>query len=283
MYSTLISVSQLQALRSAQPVVIVDCRFDLAQPQAGHAAYRAGHIPGAVYAHLDEDLSAPKTAQSGRHPLPDPAQFAAKLGAWGIDRNTQVVAYDADSGAIAARLWWLLRWLGHDAVAVLNGGFRRWQAAGHPIDRDIPRPIAKSFQTQVRSNFWVGADQVAQLVKQNDWRVLDARAPERYAGAVEPIDPVAGHIPGASNYPFARNLDGDAQFLSAAELRTRFAQALGEVKSNRTVAMCGSGVTACHNLLAMEVAGLTGALLYPGSWSEWIRDPHRPVASGVQA
>lgn len=286
MYSTLISASELHSQLTQKSVswaaswVIVDCRFDLARPDAGRTAYRAGHIHGAVYAHLEEDLSAPKTAQSGRHPLPDPAQLATKLGAWGIDRHSQVIAYDADNGAHAARLWWLLRWLGHEAVAVLDGGFKCWQAAGYPVDQASPRLIGRLFQAQLRSNFFVGAEEVAQRVTQPDWRVLDARAPERYAGTVEPIDPIAGHIPGAHNYPFARNLSADARFLPAADLRTRFEQALGEVNSHHAIAMCGSGVTACHNLLAMEVAGLSGARLYAGSWSEWIRDPNRPIATG---
>ncbi len=282
MYSTLISAPQLQALPPTG-LAIVDCRFDLAAPEAGRAAYVAGHIPCAVYAHLDEDLSAPKTPVSGRHPLPDAAQLATKLGVWGIDRQTQVIAYDADSGAYAARLWWLLRWLGHEAVAVLDGGFKAWQTAGYAVETatDAPRPRVKSFQAQPRADRVVDAAEVERLRTLGDWRILDARAAERYSGQVEPIDPVAGHIPGARNYPFMRNLDAGGRFLPAAELRTRFAPVLDGTAGDRAVAMCGSGVTACHLLLALEVADLPGARLYAGSWSEWIRDPRRPVATGT--
>jgi len=278
MYSTLISAADLRTHLAS--FVVVDCRFDLAKPDAGEAAYAANHIPGAVYAHLDRDLSSPITPTTGRHPLPDTPVLAAKLGRWGIDNHTQVVAYDADSGMFAARLWWLLRWLGHERVAVLDGGFKAWQQAGLPTTATTPSPVPRAFSGTPRGDALVFADDVAALISNPAWRVLDARAPERYRGDVEPIDSVAGHIPGALNHPFALNLNANAQFLPPNELRSRLARVIGDVPSNQVIAMCGSGVTACHNLLAMEVAGLAGAALYAGSWSEWIRDPGRPVAKG---
>lgn len=287
MYSTLISTAELASqLFADNPLsienwVIVDCRFDLARPAAGQVAYAEAHIPGAVYADLNTDLSTAINAHSGRHPLPEPTSLARRLGDWGIDNDTQVIAYDADNGAFAARLWWLLRWLGHRRAAVLDGGFGAWTAAELPVSRDPPRPRRRFFQPHVAADLTVDAAQVAQYVRDPDWRVLDARAPERYAGSVEPLDAVAGHIPGAHSHPLSRNLAA-AHFLPAAELRQRFEQTLGAVRSDQVIAMCGSGVTACHTLLAMEIAGLHGARLYPGSWSEWIRDPARPVAKGLQ-
>lgn len=287
MYSTLISATGLAAQlftdtpRSVENWVIVDCRFDLARPAAGRAAYAQAHIPGAVYADLNTDLSAAVSTRSGRHPLPEPAILAECLGDWGIDNDTQVIAYDADNGAFAARLWWLLRWLGHSRVAVLDGGFGAWTTANLPLSHAPPQPRRRRFQPHVAPDLAVDAAQVVQLVRDPEWRVLDARTPERYAGTVEPFDAVAGHIPGAHNYPLSHNLAA-AHFLQAAELRQRFEQILGAVRSDQVIAMCGSGVTACHTLLAMEIAGLHGARLYPGSWSEWIRDRTRPVATGMQ-
>jgi thiosulfate/3-mercaptopyruvate sulfurtransferase len=285
MHSTLISVAELAGhlLRKSPPQwQVIDCRFDLLRPEAGRIAYRAGHIPSAVYAHLEEDLCSPKTTLSGRHPLPEPEQLAAKLGSWGIDNATQVIAYDADNGAHAARLWWLLRWLGHDQVAVLDGGFKHWQQAGLSISRDAPAPVKKKFHVRLRPELTVDVDEVMERVRQADWRVLDARAAERYAGEVEPIDTIAGHVPGAHNLPFSGNLDAEGRFLPEAQLRQRLSAVLGAVSSHHAIAMCGSGVTACHNLLAMELAGLPGARLYPGSWSEWIRDSARPVRKSPQ-
>jgi thiosulfate/3-mercaptopyruvate sulfurtransferase len=275
MLSTLTSPFALHA--QLDSVRVIDCRFDLARPDAGEAAYKASHIRGAVYAHLDRDLSSPITPTTGRHPLPDAEQFATTLGRWGIDSLTQVVAYDADAGMFAARLWWLLRWLGHQRVAVLNGGFKAWQQAGLPVTAEIALPEPKHFGGEPHNELWISAAEVAARVNDPNWRVLDARAPERYHGEVEPIDSVAGHVPGAVNHPFALNLNADAQFLSADELRARYAGVSGGAPPNQVIAMCGSGVTACHNLLAMEVAGLHGAKLYAGSWSEWIRDPQRSI------
>ena len=280
MSSTLFSPADLHA--QLDTVRVIDCRFDLAKPNAGEAAYMVNHVPGAIYAHLDRDLSSSITPTSGRHPLPDAHELAAKLGSWGIDSQTQVVVYDADNGMFASRLWWLLRWLGHERVAVLDGGFKAWQQAGMPVTTEIAPPAPKDFIGQPRNELWVSAADVAARVLEPKWLVLDARAPERYRGEVEPIDAVAGHVPGAVNHPFALNLNASTQFLSADELRARYEQVSGGAPPNQVIAMCGSGVTACHNLLAMEVAGLHGAKLYAGSWSEWIRDPHRPIAKGTK-
>jgi thiosulfate/3-mercaptopyruvate sulfurtransferase len=278
MYTAIISPEQLNAQLTS--IVVVDCRFDLADPNAGQRAYNAGHIPHALYAHLDRDLSSSISPATGRHPLPDPLALASTFGKWGIGPNSQVVAYDADTGMYSSRLWWLLRWLGHQSVAVLDGGFKGWQSAGLPISTDIPSPLPAKFVGQPHDEVVVSTAAVSELVKRNDWRVLDARAPERFRGDVEPIDTVAGHIPGARNHPFASNIGADGRFLASADLKQKFSASLGNVPIDHSIMMCGSGVTACHNLLAMEVAGMSGAKLYAGSWSEWIRDTTRPVAKG---
>lgn len=282
MFTTLISASELARHLDDPSWLIVDARFDLAKPQAGEEAYRAGHIPHSVYAHLDRDLSAPRSAETGRHPLPHPHEFENTLRTWGLTPNTQVIVYDADNGAFAARVWWLLRWVGHSAVAVLDGGIKAWREAGLAESPEIPQRTRSDFKARPNDALWLRASDVAKKVKDPAWRVLDARAPERYAGKVEPIDPVAGHIPGAINHPFSRNLDNGARFLAADELRQHYSASQAGVSNERTIVMCGSGVTACHLLLAMEVAGKPGAKLYAGSWSEWIRDPTRPVTTGEQ-
>jgi thiosulfate/3-mercaptopyruvate sulfurtransferase len=278
MYTTLISANELTPHVADPRWLIVDCRFDLSDATAGERAYQAGHLPHAVYAHLDRDLAAPIGAQTGRHPLPQPERFVATLSGWGLTIDTQVVAYDADSGVYAARLWWLLRWAGHSAVAVLDGGFKAWTINGGAVSLEVPQRRATNFTFTARHELALTTAEVAERVQQPDWRLLDARAPERFAGKVEPLDRVAGHVPGARNHPFATSLDTDAKFLPAAELRSRLARAQDGVKDENTIVMCGSGVTACHLLLAMEHAGKHGAHLYAGSWSEWIRDPLRPVA-----
>lgn len=283
MYRTLIDAPQLHGNLHAPNWVVVDCRFDLAAPAAGEHAFASGHVPGAVYGHLDRDLSAPITPASGRHPLPAPATLADTFGRWGIDASTQVVAYDQDSGAFAARLWWLLRWLGHEAVAVLNGGWAEWSRRGYEVSSAPSAHGSRTFVPRVQSEFFVTTEQVGALVRDPSARVLDARAPERYAGTVEPIDSVGGHVPGAHNHPFATNLDAEKRFLPATELRQRFSGSLNGIAPEQAVAMCGSGVTACHLLLGMEHAGLSGAKLYAGSWSEWIRDPRRGVKKGSEA
>lgn len=277
MYTTLIPVETLAAHLDAADWRVIDCRFDLAQPAAGEAAYRAGHIPGASYAHLDRDLSSAITPATGRHPLPDPERFAATLGGWGISAHTQVIAYDADNGMYASRLWWLLRWVGHRAVAVLDGGFKAWTAARLPMSTEIPARSPTRYEAHPNRDLWLDAQQVQERVQQADWRLLDARAPERFAGKVEPLDSVAGHVPSARNHPFATNLAADGRFGAPEELRRRYEQSQAGVTDDHTIVMCGSGVTACHLLLAMEHAGKRGARLYAGSWSEWIRDPRRPI------
>ena len=281
MYSTLIDPQTLSRHLDRPDWVVVDCRFDLMQPVAGQQAYLAGHLPGAVYADLSKDLSGPLTPTNGRHPLPDPAHFGQQLGRWGIDNASQVVVYDAGNGAYAVRLWWMLRWLGHVAVALLNGGVSAWTAAGLPLTTTLPRPAPKQFAIQLASDGHLTLSQLRQGIEDRAICVLDARAAPRYAGEVEPIDPVAGHIPGALNYPYEANLDAAGRFLDAETLRTCFATLT--VRPEQVVHMCGSGVTACHNLLAMEIAGLCGSKLYAGSWSEWVRDPKNPVMIGYGA
>jgi thiosulfate/3-mercaptopyruvate sulfurtransferase len=280
MFTTLISVADVAAHLHDTNWLIVDCRFELGKPSVGEAAYAVGHIPGAVYAHLDRDLASAITPTTGRHPLPSPQDFADTLGRWGMTPQTQVVAYDADNGAYAARLWWLLRWVGHRRVAVLDGGYKAWLAAGQPTSTDVPQRTRTKFEVHPDRTAWLDADEVAARLRTGNWRLLDARAPERFAGAVEPIDPVAGHVPGARNHPFALDLDSSGRFLAPEELRARFEKSQEGIDDAHTIAMCGSGVTACHLLLAMEAAGKPGAKLYAGSWSEWIRDPSRPIATG---
>ena len=278
MYTTLID-SHTLALHIHDPQwVVVDCRFALSDPAAGKRAYEAGHIDRARYAHLNDDLSSPVTPHSGRHPLPDPQRLAAKLGEWGVDNSKQVIAYDDSFGAMAARLWWLLRWLGHDAVALLDGGLPRWTREGRPVNKDAPVVTPATFTSHVRNELWVDTNTVAKAAKQDDWLVMDARAEERFNGEREMLDPVAGHIPGAINLPFEDNLHVSGRFSSAEELRKLYEGQIENVDPKQVIQMCGSGVTACHNILAMEYAGLSGAKLYAGSWSEWIRDPARPVA-----
>jgi thiosulfate/3-mercaptopyruvate sulfurtransferase len=280
-YTTLIEPAELAAHLSDPGWVTVDCRFDLSDPAAGARLYASGHIPGARYAHLDHVLSGPVTAATGRHPLPDPARFAQRLGAWGIDSATQVVAYDDANGATAARLWWLLRWIGHSRVAVLNGGLRAWRAAGFAVSDQPPVVTPRVFARRVDPAVAVDAATVERGVASREIALVDARPADRFAGRNETFDPVAGHIPGARNHPFQKNLDAAGRFLSAAELREAWRPTLAGSQGERVVAMCGSGITACHNLLALEIAGVRGARLYPGSWSEWIRDPARPVEKEV--
>jgi len=285
MFTTLISVADLHDHLHDPDFIIVDCRFELlingGRDDAGRTAYRQGHIPGAAYAHLNEDLSGTVGEHTGRHPLPDPRLLANTFGRWGIGASKQVVAYDADTGAMAAaRLWWLLRWLGHERVAVLNGGFKQWLAAGYEVTSVEHTVQPLQFKGVARASMVADAKEVALRAAQSDWRVLDARAPERFAGKTEPIDLIAGHVPGAVNFPMTLNLQSDGMWQPAATLRTQFVATLGRVNGAHTIAMCGSGVTACHNLLALEIAGIHAAKLYAGSWSEWITDASRPVARG---
>jgi thiosulfate/3-mercaptopyruvate sulfurtransferase len=277
---TLISTDVLAAHLDDPAFVVVDCRFKLDDEGWGEREYKARHIPHAVYAHLDRDLSGPKTGTNGRHPLPDVHTLARTFGRLGITDGKQVVAYDQENGMYASRLWWLLRWLGHDHAAVLDGGFAKWTAEGRPIASGEVRPIATQFDASMRNGMVVDVNRVAALMTDADWRLVDARAPERYRGDTEPIDKTAGHIPGAVNHFFQWNLDERGRFRTPEELRTRLREAARGAPSDRIVCYCGSGVTACHNLLALEHAGMTGAKLYPGSWSEWSADPARPVETG---
>jgi thiosulfate/3-mercaptopyruvate sulfurtransferase len=279
---TLIEAEQLAARLDEADLRIFDCRFDLARPDAGRERYAEDHLPGATYADLNRDLAAPPTAASGRHPLPEPAEFESRLRAWGVNTGSTVVAYDDGNAMYAARLWWMMRWLGHDRALVLDGGMRRWLQLDLPLE-DHARPPAAPGNFVARPRHAMAADAAAVLASTRDTsvRLLDARGAERFRGEVEPIDPVAGHVPGARNHPFTLSLGADGRFLPRTELRAALEQRLGGVTPGRTIAMCGSGVSACHLLLAMEHAGLGGARLYPGSWSEWSRDPSRPVAVGA--
>ncbi|MEW6560109.1 MAG: sulfurtransferase [Pseudomonadota bacterium] len=277
-YTTLISASELTKLKDP---FIVDSSHDLAQPDAGRRAYEQAHIPGAIFLHLDDDLSAPKTGRNGRHPLPDPDAFAAMLARLGLRQGQQVVVYDRAGGSFAVRLWWMLRWLGHDAVAVLDGGWQAWTAAGGASEVQSPPARAPGdFKRNAASVGSVSANQVLDNLQRARHLVLDARAPERYAGEVEPIDPVGGHIPGARNRFFQTNLQPDGTFKSREQLRSEFTALLEDWDPRDVIHHCGSGVTSCHNLLAMMHAGMDGSQLYPGSWSEWCADPQRPVATG---
>jgi thiosulfate/3-mercaptopyruvate sulfurtransferase len=278
MFTTLVSTSVLAS--HINDPVIVDCRAKLDDEGWGQREYQAAHIPGAVYADLNRDLSGPKSGTNGRHPLPDPQALALTFGRLGIASGRQVVAYDHDTGQWASRLWWLLRWLGHDAVAVLDGGFSKWLAEGRPTASGIEHPHPREFVAAPRRDMAVDVATVATRVGSPEWRLLDARAPERYRGEVEPIDRTPGHIPGARNHFFGDNVTADKTFKTPEQLRAEFASAIGGTPADRLICYCGSGVTACHNLLAMEHAGIHGAKLYVGSWSEWSADPTRPIEVG---
>ncbi len=274
----LISAADLVAAPGPKAPVVVDCRFNLVQPDAGRAAYQAGHIPGAWYADLDRDLSGPRQAHTGRHPLPDPEGLRALFSGFGIGPATRVVAYDEGGGGLAARLWWLLRWMGHRDVVLLDGGLAAWQKAGLPLTQANPVPRPARFQGEPGCMPVLHTAQVVAALADDAIRLLDVRAEERFLGRAEPIDPVAGHVPGASNVPFGGNLAADNRFKTPEELAQRYAPLVEGRDPQEIVVMCGSGVTACHGIFALELAGLPGATLYPGSWSEWIRSSGRPVA-----
>ena len=279
-YSTLIDTGSLARHLEDPAWAVVDCRFALEDTAWGEHEYKTRHIPGAVYAHLDRDLSGPKTERNGRHPLPSPGALADTFASFGIDQGVQVVAYGSQSDMFPTRLWWLLRWLGHDTVAVLDGGFEKWIAEGRPVVSGVEARARRPFVGAPRAEMIVDAGQAEEAARNPKWRVVDARAPERYRGDVEPLDKAAGHIPGATNYFFKRNVDNGGLFLTPEALRHEFGVALERVSPDRIVCYCGSGVSACHNVLALEHAGLHGAKLYPGSWSEWSSDPSRPVEIG---
>lgn len=282
-YDTLISANQLaSALLDANAPTVLDCSFDLADLAAGQYAYAVGHVPGAAYVHLESTLSGYKSGRNGRHPLPTPQAFAMSMAALGVSNNTPVVAYDNAGGMYAARAWWMLRWVGHSEVAVLDGGLAAWKAAGHPLS-------SEASASRPRGDFAVRPSLVQtvdyETVKRNldtqERLLLDARAPDRFRGENEAIDLVGGHIPGARNRLFRDNLAADGLFKNATRLRQEFDAITSSRPAAALIAQCGSGVTACHNLLAMEVAGLRGAALYPGSWSEWCTQPDAPIATGA--
>jgi thiosulfate/3-mercaptopyruvate sulfurtransferase len=278
--TTLVSTETLASHLDAADWVVFDCRHDLAAPERGRAEYRRSHIPGARFLHLDEDLSAPKNGRNGRHPLPDPEKLTRKLGEAGVDSSKQVVSYDAQGGMVAARLWWLLRWLGHLPVAVLDGGWGQWVVESCPQTAEVPRPQPAHFTGKARNDCWVGAHFVREHLNDETTILIDARAPDRFRGQNEIIDPVGGRIPYARNRFYQDNLDASGTFKKPEVLMEEFRVVLGTSGPQEAVSYCGSGVSACHNILAMEVAGLRGTRLYPGSWSEWSADSSRPVASG---
>ncbi len=275
MHSALISADELQTKLDREDWAIVDTRFYLPEPERGKAEHLEAHIPGAVYAHVDHDLSGPRTGRNGRHPMPSLEHMVDRFSRWGIDESVQVIVYDNAGGQFASRLWWMLRYLGHDAVAVLDGGLSSYggELRGGPEKR-APRKFTPKTREAMR------IDVEALAPHRDEYLLIDARAGERFRGEIEPLDPVAGHIPGAHDLPSGANLDDHGRFLSPTALRQRFESIIGERDTSEVVCYCGSGVTACHNLLAMEVAAIRGARLYPGSWSEWCADDTRPVETG---
>jgi thiosulfate/3-mercaptopyruvate sulfurtransferase len=277
----LVSIAELAELVASGSVLVFDCRFDLVHPQQGRSAWLSAHIPGAVHADLDQHLSGPISAHSGRHPLPAPDTFAAFLAESGYTRERKTVAYDAQGGAFAARLWWLMRYFGLGHCAVLDGGIGAWVAAGYSLEPGVVKPAPQAApELTPRPVMVLDSQRVASGLENAEIRLLDARSANRFRGEDETLDPVAGHVPGALSHPFQNNLDEHGRFRDAASLRAEFQRALGAYRPEQAVHMCGSGVTACQNVLAMECAGLPGSRLYPESWSGWITDPDRPVARG---
>jgi thiosulfate/3-mercaptopyruvate sulfurtransferase len=281
-YASIVSADVLQQHLDDPAWRIVDCRFNLKEPDEGLALYHMGHIPNAVYAHLDHDLSGPITASSGRHPLPDVERFKQTLGRWGIDASKQVIVYDDAAGSYAARLWWMLRWLGHEAVAVLDGGFTPWKQQGLPASTAIPEIEPLTFTGEPDMAMLIDSATLQDDLKHSNVCLIDVRDPRRYSGLEEPIDKVAGHVPGAVNIPWKTNVAENGMYLSRAQLHDQYIKTLCSTPDKKIVFMCGSGVTACHSLVALEYIGLGGALLYPGSWSEWITDPDRPVEQSAE-
>ncbi len=281
-YTTLISTLELDDHLDDPDWVIIDCRHQLKDTEYGRRAYAQAHIARAIFTDLKNDLSGPIIpGQTGRHPLPTVESEVQKFSAWGIDPKTQVVAYDDVGGALAAaRLWWLLRWLGHDRVAVLDGGWTKWQAEGRRTRSGTEDRSTRVFTPHVRSEFLLTADDVLRSIGEPDFRLLDTRSADRFRGENEIIDPIAGHIPGAISAPYSQNLDRGSVFKSKEELRAHYASLLGDVSAERSAIYCGSGVTAAHTVLAIMHAGLGDAKLYAGSWSEWITDPDRPIRIG---
>jgi len=279
-YQTIVSAEVLAQNLDNPNWVILDCRDSLMDKEFGYKSYLEGHIPSASYCYLYDDFSSPITHRTGRHPPPKVDKLVEKLGKWGINENTQVVFYDDMSGAFAGRMWWQLRVLGHQNVAVLDGGLKNWLAQDRTLTTEIIEPVRKEFAVDFNPDQLITVNQVSKNIEEKNFSLLDARAAPRYRGEVEPIDPIAGHVPNALNRDFTMNLDEHGLFLSADELKQQFEPIVDQAPNQQVVHMCGSGVTACHNMLAMEIAGLSGSKLYLGSWSEWIADPSRPLATG---
>jgi thiosulfate/3-mercaptopyruvate sulfurtransferase len=280
-FQSLISADQAVDLLGNADIAIIDCRYDLFDSKKGQQDYQKAHLPGALYAHLKYDLAGPVIPGStGRHPLPDIAEFTKKLSAWGIDSNSQVIAYDDNSGAMAARLWWLLKWLGHDKVAVLDGGFDHWFENNHPVTDQISQPTPKNFTPNLQNQMLVSSKEMKELIHTNEFLVIDSRAEERYLGITEPIDPVAGHIPGAANRFHKHNVNEKGVFKPKAHLEKEFNKLVNHKPADKVIFYCGSGVTGANNVLAFFHSGSGLAKLYAGSWSEWITDPNRPIELG---
>lgn len=281
-YSTLIDPQELLPHLNDPDWAIFDCRFSLANPEKGRSDYLEAHIPGAVYAHLDEDLCGPIIpGVTGRHPLPPVSKFVKTLSRWGIDERVQVIAYDAAGGAMAAaRLWWMLQWLGHPKAAVLNGGWQHWLSGGFPTSRGMENRSPREFHPVIRDELVMDAEEIEVARKEESTRLMDVRTPERFRGENETIDPVAGRIPGAISAPYLENIETDERFLPPEALRARYLGLLGDIPAERAIFYCGSGVTAAQSVLALAHAGLGEAKLYAGSWSDWITDPRRPVTTG---
>ncbi len=279
-YQTIISVEELNNNLANKDWFVFDCRFMLNDPAGGLKKFNQGHIPGAQFADMDKDLSSAPTSTSGRHPLPDPNELIGKLQNWGVNNSSQVICYDDMSGAFAARMWWLLKWLGHSDVAVLDGGIDKWSANGLALEQQIQTRNKGTFNGEPNDTMWVNVDFVQQQLQQNKINLLDARSKERFTAKDTETDPVPGHVPGAINFPFAGNVSKQGVFLSTDELQKRFAELFSNDNGKEVINMCGSGVTACHNLLAMSIAGLPMTRLYVGSWSEWIKEKSRSVATG---
>ena len=278
MFESIIETYELADHLSDTDWIIFDCRFDLMKPDWGAEDYARGHIPGAIYAHLENDLSGPVTSTTGRHPLPAPEVFIKRLSDWGVTTGKQVVVYDSAGGGFAARLWWMLHYYGHKAAAVLNGGYAKWISENRPIRQGVETGRPAKFTPNIDENMLVDAAFVKKVRSDSAYRVIDARAAPRYNGEEEPIDPVAGHIPGAVNRFHGENLNSEGVMIPPQDLRAQFTDLVGSTPASNVIVYCGSGVTSCHHILAMKASGLGMPKLYAGSWSEWIRDPSRPIA-----
>ncbi len=279
-YNTIISAEELHAIINDDNVRVFDCRFSLKDPQGGKNNYLAGHLPRAQFADMDTQLSSAMTATSGRHPLPDPEVFINQLNAWGVSNDTQVVAYDDISGAFAARLWWMMRWVGHNNVAVLNGGMQKWTEQGFSLNQENVQFPSTDFTGQANEDWLMDIDTVQANLENNAITLIDARAADRFTGKDQKTDPVPGHVPGANNLPFGGNLTKDGMMQSPEVIKERFASVIQDRSLDDVVNMCGSGVTACHNMLAQAVAGMPPTKVFIGSWSQWIKDSSRPVQTG---